>query len=789
MSDMLDHALDYARRGWPVFPCNPSPEPGIGKRPLVGRDRDQAGNPVPNTGGLTKATTDEAQILAWWTRWPGALIGVPMGRRAGVFAIDPDVPKKPGAPDGVAAWQSLVAGHSGHPNTHTHLTPSGGLHVLFAWSGSCPVSNREGQLPAGIDVRGEGGYIIVPPSRLADGRSYELVESLDFFTFAEAPEWLLRLLAPDISERAAGQSSSSVSIRQNIVVLGSSNRPVRHSGYADAALEAECIGLAQAAPGTRNTALNRAAFSLGTLVGTGALDANRLRAGLLEAATACGLLADDSEAAVLATIESGLRAGQKRPRDIPASGSGRRTRGTGASSGAAVPSSIADHPGPEQGIITQDAVALAFAERYRDRLRFCHDTGAWFAWTGTHWQRDETDLAFQFARQLGREASTGSDLKELKEVRKVTFASGVERFARGDRVFAVTIEAWDRDPFLLGTPGGTVDLRSADLRASEPSDGITRLAAVAPSAEATCPLWRRFLDEVTGDDHELIRFLQQWCGYALTGSTREHALVFVHGPGGNGKSVFLNVLTGVLGAYATTAAMDTFAACKSDRHPTDLAMLRGARLVTASETEEGRAWAEARIKQMTGGDPVSARFMRQDFFTYVPQFKLTIVGNHKPVLHNVDDAARRRFNIVPFTRKPERPDRQLEEKLKPEWPAILRWMIEGCLDWQKNGLVRPDSVIAATAAYFDAQDLLGQWLEEECDAEPGNPYKIETTGVLFESWSGFADRAGERAGSKKSFSEQLQRRGFEAGKGTGGVRLFRGLRMRPARSTVTSCDR
>jgi putative DNA primase/helicase len=159
-----------------------------------------------------------------------------------------------------------------------------------------------------------------------------------------------------------------------------------------------------------------------------------------------------------------------------------------------------------------------------------------------------------------------------------------------------------------------------------------------------------------------------------------------------------------LADYAQTAAMDTFTASKGDRHPTDLAMLRGARLVTASETEEGRAWAESRIKQMTGGDPVTARFMRQDFFTYQPQFKLMIVGNHKPVLQNVDDAARRRFNLVPFTRKPERPDRELEGKLKAEWPGILRWMIDGCLDWLQNGLVRPAAVQAATAAYFDEQD-------------------------------------------------------------------------------------
>ncbi len=234
---------------------------------------------------------------------------------------------------------------------------------------------------------------------------------------------------------------------------------------------------------------------------------------------------------------------------------------------------------------------------------------------------------------------------------------------------------------------------------------------------------------------------------------------------------------GILGAYATTAAMDTFTASHGDKHPTDLAMLRGARLVTASETEESQAWAESRIKQITGGDLITARFMRQDFFTFAPQFKLLVVGNHKPILKNVDDAARRRFNIVPFTRKPEQPDKELETKLKDEWPAILRWMIEGCLDWQQNGLTRPQSVVDATNEYFSAQDLVGQFLEEECECEPGNTWKTATSGELFEAWVEFAKAAGEVAGPQKAFSEALERRGFERSRSKH-ARLFRGIRLR-----------
>ena len=165
------------------------------------------------------------------------------------------------------------------------------------------------------------------------------------------------------------------------------------------------------------------------------------------------------------------------------------------------------------------------------------------------------------------------------------------------------------------------------------------------------------------------------------------------GDGGNGKGVFLNTIASVMADYAVAAAMETFVSSSTDKHPTDLAMLRGARLVYASETEEGRNWADSRIKQMTGGDRIRARFMRQDFFEYLPQFKLLLIGNHQPNLRNIDDAAKRRFNIVPFTHKPPTPDPDLMTKLHAEWPGILRWLIDGCLAWQRVGLVRPPVVV------------------------------------------------------------------------------------------------
>jgi putative DNA primase/helicase len=427
-------------------------------------------------------------------------------------------------------------------------------------------------------------------------------------------------------------------------------------------------------------------------------------------------------------------------------------------------------------LLTEDSVALAFTDRYRDELRFDHGVGKWFVWTGARWKCETTCLAFCQARNLVRELAKGMPDKVRLITSKAAFSGSVERFARADRAFAVTSEIWDEDRYLLGTPAGTVDLRTGVLREAQPDEHITKLTAVAPAETAHCPRWAQFLREATNGDQALIDFLQQFAGYSLTGDTKEHALLFICGAGGNGKSVFQNTLGGILGDYARTAAMETFVASNTDKHPTDLAMLHGARLVTASETEEGRAWAESRTKQLTGGDRISARFMRKDFFEFTPQFKLLLIGNHKPTLRNVDDAAKRRFNIVPFIHKPLAPDRNLEAKLKAEWPAILRWVIEGCLIWQRTGLKRPQVVLDATEEYFSEQDSIRQWIEDKC--ETGKGTLSDTSSNLFRSWSAWATANGEKSGSNKWFSAELQRQGFRKQRGNKGRRFF-GIEAKP----------
>jgi putative DNA primase/helicase len=323
---------------------------------------------------------------------------------------------------------------------------------------------------------------------------------------------------------------------------------------------------------------------------------------------------------------------------------------------------------------------------------------------------------------------------------------------------------WDADPMLLGTPTSGLEKHHC----------ITKSTSVAPAAGEPRQ-WLAFLNQATNADKGLQRFLQQMCGYCLTGLTREHALFFIYGPGGNGKSVFLNTVISILADYAVIAAMDTFTASKGERHSTEIAMLRGARLVAVSETEEGRAWKESLIKALTGGERVTARFMRQDNFMYIPQFKLIIISNHKPRLRNADDAMRRRINIIPFIHKPDNPDQHLEQKLKAEHQQILQWMLDGRADWLKNGLIRPDIVKSATETYFETQDLFGQWIEENCDTGRN---KSASASSLYADWKAYAERAGENPGSQVRFADNMDKRGFMKRR-TMYAREYEGVSLKP----------
>ncbi len=405
---------------------------------------------------------------------------------------------------------------------------------------------------------------------------------------------------------------------------------------------------------------------------------------------------------------------------------------------------------------SEEALALEFATRHAGDLRYVAQWGKWYRWDGTRWTEDKTRQIFDLARHVCREAAIRAN-RAAKTIASAKTRAAVVSLGSEDRRLAATMEQWDTNPWLLNTPGGIVDLRTGAMRPAQPDDYMTMMTAATPGG--SCPLWHKFLQTVTGGDTSLQKYLQVASGYSLTGSTREQILLFLYGTGQNGKTVFIQTLSDVLGDYHTTAPMETFVDSVNERHPTDLAGLRGARLVTAAETEQGRRWAESKIKTLTGGDKITARFMRQDFFTYVPQFTLMVYGNHKPGLKSVDDAIRRRIKLIPFAVKiPEADrDKELPEKLKLEWPGILAWMIEGCLMWQRQGLATPSAVEVATQNYIAAEDAIGRWIDECCTLDPG----YEAVARLFGSWSAWATRYGEFVGSSKRFSQMLMDRGFE----------------------------
>ena len=437
---------------------------------------------------------------------------------------------------------------------------------------------------------------------------------------------------------------------------------------------------------------------------------------------------------------------------------------------------------------TEDALALAFTRRYHRDWRYVAAWGRWLVWDGQRWRTEDTLAATDLIRSVCRQTALRADNpKVAAKLASAGTVSGVERLARADRRHAATTDEWDADPWLLNTPGGVVDLKTGRKRANERSDRMTKITTATPDGE--CPQWTAFLSDVTGGDVELQTYLQRMVGYCLTGATSAHALFFLYGTGANGKSVFANVISTILGDYAATASMDTFVETRGDRHPTDLAGLRGARFVTAIETEQGRRLNESKVKAITGGDKISARFMHKDFFEYTPQFKPVIVGNHKPAIRNIDEAMRRRLHMIPFTVTipPDRRDPRLTEKLLAERDGILAWAVAGCLAWQREGLKPPACVQAATEEYFEAEDALGRWIDERCVREVNAK---SLTAELFTDWKQWAEASGEFIGSQRRFSDLLITRGIEKWRNSAGVRGFQGigLKYQPAPSYTPYAD-
>lgn len=425
---------------------------------------------------------------------------------------------------------------------------------------------------------------------------------------------------------------------------------------------------------------------------------------------------------------------------------------------------------------SDDALAGRFAAEMADVWRYVGAWGFWLAWTGSRWQRDEVARVREDMRRICRVAAASA--RTPSEARRIasdkTIAAAL-RIAAADPRLATSIPDWDSAPMLLNTPSGIIDLETGETLPHAPDRLITQITSAAPGG--TCSRWLAFLEEITAGDADLQAYLKRLAGYCLTGSTREQVFFFLYGSGANGKSVFVQALTSALGEYAATATLSTFMASKTDRHLTELAGLRGARLVSVPETEAGQAWAEARIKMVTGGEKIRANFMHKDHFEFTPQFKLLVIGNHRPTLTSAGEAMRRRLHLVPFTVTiPARErDPHLMEKLLTERSGILAWALEGCAEWLRLGLQPPAALLAAAEDYFEDEDAVGQWIEDACVT--GSEAQ-ETSRALYASWSSWAEGSGQPRGSQKALGEALRERGFRPAK-VDRSRGWLGIALRP----------
>lgn len=439
---------------------------------------------------------------------------------------------------------------------------------------------------------------------------------------------------------------------------------------------------------------------------------------------------------------------------------------------------------------------LGNSERFvRDHVSVLRYVGAWEKWLffdGKRWYRDATGIADDLAKvsvrsmlaEAGNDhaaavsaAERASEDPEVLEVAKdrrrqaqgaldwalqshdAARIGAMVRLARSARELCIPYESLDADPLAINVDNGTLDLRTGKLRPHDPRSLVTKLAPVTFDPKAKCPTWEAFLAHAQNGNVEMLDFIRRAVGYCLTGLVRDHVLLFLYGPAGTGKSTFFKVMHELLGDYAVRAPRSLLFAAKGERHPTELSTLHGARFVSCNEIDEGAAFDEALVKDLTGGEEVSTRRMREDFWSFKPSHKLAVGGNYKPRVRNFDDAIRRRVRLIPWTVKPASMDTGLFDKLRAELPGIMAWAVRGCLEWQKHGLGEPVVVRDATDAYQDESDPLGEWFDLQLAFEPdAKTPRIQ----LRQSYEEYCKENGAEPVKARRFAEALRRREVES---------------------------
>jgi P4 family phage/plasmid primase-like protien len=721
--------------------CGSAACPNVGKHPV--------GSLAPN--GHKNATTELAQVAEWFkvrtdpaSRWGWVPWNLGVATGNGLVVIDAEPrSNRPDLPTGLEVlddWETWTAGTS-IPLTKVIQSGSGGLHLWLSVDPNLRIKPRNRVLP-NVDVKGDGGYVLAPPSCHVSGGTYQLLHDRSVAPVGEALRaWLLTVKGGRfIARRAAEGSLQAIPDDYDFNrILAGDGCPAGHRDYFVNDL---CFRLRKS-----GASLDDAARALRA-------EWNRMER------PAGDDFPWDTCLYKLRRVWEEVEPGEVV--EIPA---WRPPRG-GSIGGTLGGSNEGDedlnpqltgefHENNARVALetlnrpeltfnrTDTGNGIRFAQRMRDVVRYATGEDKWYLWDGLRWAPDKLNrtllLTEEIIKDIFVEAATlpGAQRDQLEGWAQ-TSQSAARRHAMLEMAgvqegIAIAPDDLDRDPWLLVLRNGTLDLRTATLRESSPSDLNTRLANVAYDPAATCPLWLQHMEFVTKGDKSLAWYIQRAIGYTLTGLTGEQKLFFLWGNGNNGKSTFVDVISNMLGDYATQADAGLLAG--GSEHPTQLAGLRGARLVVADETEKGRKLREQRVKSITGGKKIKARFMRQDYFEFTPRFKLWITGNHKPEIEGADDGIWRRLKLVPFVAKFTADNRILDydEILLGEANGILNWALEGLAAWREtNGLGENEVVLAATQEYRNEEDSIGLWLTER--AEIGVKDAETDNGSLYENY-------------------------------------------------------
>lgn len=740
----LDAARDYRARGW--FPL---PIPRGRKKPVI--------------KGWQKLRLDGSEIERRFSGGPHN-IGVLMGEPSGVTVADLDCAEALAVAPALLPSTRHRDGRDGiDPGHWWYSTPAGERVKTVRFDD--PVRVQDGVDDARlVELLGNGAQCVVWPSIHPDGPRYRPL-----------PDGVPPVVPYEEVRRAVARVAAAALLARYWPGQG-----VRHdfalalAGYLLGGVPEETVAAIVGA--AARAAGDEEVEDRVTAVRT---TAQRMRDG--ENVTGGPTLAEIIDRRVVGAVGKWLFAGADLE-GIRGKGESRKKARTDDDSGSATDTDGQTESGDDAGEETEEPFhttdvgnAERLVKRHGADLHYSYDMGKWLVWNGRRWRVDTTGAAERRAKETARaiyaEAAAAHDLTERKTLAawagKSEDAHRVRAMldmARSQSGIPVTVDELDADPWLFNCRNGTIDLRTGALRPHDRNDLLTKIAPVEYDSAAECPLWVAFLDRVMGGDAALIGFLQRMTGYALTGFTSEHVLALLYGTGRNGKSTFIETLATLFGDYAKQADFSTFLARDGDPIRNDLARLLGARLVSAVEADAGRRLSEVTIKQLTGGDRVTARFLRQEFFEFTPAFKLFLAANHKPTIWGTDEGIWARIRLVPFqvTIPEGERDTRLPKKLHAELPSILAWAVRGCLAWQQDGLGAPPAVEDATRDYREEMDQLAGFIGSRCIL---GPRMRASAADLYRAYVAYCDEEGDEPLKQKSFGMRLTERGLHRRRG------------------------